>query len=36
MTLVEAAECSEINYGVLKARYKRGDRGERLFRSVKK
>ena len=36
MTLTEAAEKSGINYGTLRDRYKRGDRGERLFRPVEK
>ena len=32
MTLAEVAEIIDINYGTLKARYYRGDRGDRLFR----
>ena len=36
MTLMEAAERSGISYRTLQSRYKRGDRGERLFRPVKK
>lgn len=34
MTLPEAAEKSGINYGCLDRRYRRGDRGERLFREI--
>lgn len=36
MTLVEASELSGIEYHVLNIRYRTGDRGERLFRPVKK
>ena len=36
MTLAEAAERTKINYMVLQTRHKKGDRGKRLFRSVKK
>lgn len=36
ITLAEAAELTGINYGSLWDRYLRGDRGERLFRPVKK
>lgn len=36
MCLQEAAEKSEINIGTLWSRYSVGDRGERLFRPVKK
>ena len=36
MTLAEAAEKSGINYNTLKNRYHKGDRGDRLFRPVKK
>ena len=35
MCLKDAAEKSGINYEALRGRYKRGDRGERLFRPVK-
>lgn len=36
MTLSEAAELSGINYDTLIRRYRAGDRGERLFRPVRK
>ena len=36
MTLMEAAERSGISYRTLQGRYRRGDRGEKLFRPVKK
>lgn len=36
VTLVEASELSGISYNVLCLRYHRGDRDERLFRSVRK
>jgi len=36
MTLAEAAERSGINRSTLWARYKHGDRGDKLFRPVKK
>lgn len=35
MTLAEASERSGIKFGTLWDRYKRGDRGEKLFRPVK-
>ncbi len=35
MTLIEASELSGIPYATLWARYKKGDRGDKLFRTVK-
>lgn len=36
MPLAEASELSDIKYVTLKRRYKHGDRGDKLFRPVKK
>lgn len=36
ITLIELSELTGISYSVLNARYKRGDRNERLYRSVYK
>lgn len=36
MCLTDAAELSGINYGTLRSRYKKGDRGDKLFRPVRK
>lgn len=36
MCLSESAKCSGIPYQALKDRYRSGDRGERLFRKVRK